>query len=49
LELCNEKKRSVNNNKAKFLCIVEDEADRLEITKQLGKMLREAWKKEKSG
>lgn len=29
LELCNEKKRSINNNKAKFLCIVEDETDRL--------------------
>lgn len=29
LELCNEKKRSINNNRAKFLCIVEDETDRL--------------------
>ncbi len=24
LELCNEKKRHINNNKVKFLCVVED-------------------------
>lgn len=47
LKLCDEKKRSVNNNFKKLELMLEGD-DYLEVVKELGKMLRDSWKKDKS-
>lgn len=47
LKLCDCKKRAVNNNFRKLELIL-DGHDCLEIIKELGKMLRDSWKKDKS-
>lgn len=43
---CLSKKRSENNNFAKFKAIVEFD-DRIELIKELGKLLRSSWANEK--
>lgn len=46
LEICNSEKRKINNNLNKFKAIVEFE-DRIELIKELGKLLRQSWSTEK--
>ena len=45
--LCLSKKRSENNNLVKFKAIADFE-DRIELIKELGKLLRQSWKNEKN-
>lgn len=47
LKLCDGKKRAINNNFKKLEYILEG-PDSLEVIKELGKLLRESWKKDKS-
>ena len=42
MELCRSPKRSVNNNLNKFREIADFE-DRIELIKELGKLLRQSW------
>ena len=46
MDKCNSTKRNINNNFEKFKAIVEFE-DRLELIKELGKLLRKSWSSEK--
>lgn len=46
LKLCDDKKRNVNNNLKKLELILEGD-DYLEVVMELGKMLRDSWKKDK--
>ena len=48
LKMCDEKKRTVNNNLKKLDFLFKFPETRTELIKELGKMLRDSWKKQKS-
>ena len=45
LKMCDEKKRTVNNNLKKLEFLFKFPETRTELVKELGKMLRDSWKK----
>jgi hypothetical protein len=47
LRLCDDRKRMVNNNLKKLELILEGDSY-VEVIRELGKMLRDSWKKDKS-